>query len=102
MASYTLSVYTYTMTTVRLTGSQKAQLEASQRLLENVEGRKLTQGEAIEELAQFALRHREILAEDPGASGSVAAEDPMFDPAVEVEMGKTGPDTIDRVLYRKR
>lgn len=92
----------YTMTTVRLTGGQKARLEASQRLLESLEGRKLTQGEAIEELAQFALRHREILAEHPGALGSVSAEDTMFDPAIVVDMGKTGPDTIDRILYRKR
>ena len=90
------------MTTVRLTGSQKARLEASRRLLENAGGRKLTQGEAIEEMAQFVLHHREILGEHPGMSSAIAADDPMFDPKVVIEMGETDPSTIDRVLYRKR
>ena len=91
----------YTMTTVRLTPAQKRRLAEGQRLLEGAEGRRLTQGEAIAELAQFALRHREIIAEEPLGAQAEAADDPLLDPTLLVDMGRTSPATIDRLLYGK-
>jgi hypothetical protein len=89
------------MTTVRLTGAQKRRLADGQRLLEGAEGRKLTQGEAIAELAQFALRHREILAEEPHAARVDMEGDSLLDSTLEVDMGPTDASSIDRLLYGK-
>ncbi|MFZ1024282.1 MAG: hypothetical protein WAN87_09115 [Thermoplasmata archaeon] len=90
------------MTTVRLNEIQRRRLEAGRRLLEGAEGRKLTQGEAIAEMAQFALRHREILAETPFAASADLETDPLLDMTLTIDMGRTSPHTVDRLLYGKR
>jgi hypothetical protein len=90
------------MTTVRLNDAQRRRLEAGRRLLEGAEGRKLTQGQAIAEMAQFALRHREILAEKPFAASADLETDPLLDMTLTINMGRTSPQTVDRLLYRKR
>jgi hypothetical protein len=92
----------YTMSTVRLTDAQKRRLTDGQRLLEGAEGRKLTQGEAIAELAQFALRHREILAARPHAARAELYDDPLLDSTLVIDMGPTDASSIDRLLYGKR
>jgi len=48
------------MTTIRLDEAQKKKLAKAARLLEASTGRKLSQGDAVEALSEFALRNREL------------------------------------------
>ena len=51
------------MTTVRLTTSQKLKVRKAAEILRSIMGRNVTQGETVAALADFALRHRELLAD---------------------------------------
>ncbi len=90
------------MTTVRLSDAQRRRLEEGKRVLEDAEGKKLTQGEAIAELAQFTIRHRGILAEEPQAARLDLEGDSLLDMTLVFDMGRTNPRTIDRLLYGKQ
>ena len=90
------------MTTVRLTPEQKRHLQAGKRLLEGVEGRTLSHGEAIVAMAEFTTRHRELLAEQPSDASSEIEGDPLLDLSLLFDMGRTDARTVDRVLYGKR
>lgn len=98
---YIASILVY-MTTVRLTLAQKTELEESKRLLEALEGRRLTRGEAVAELARFARLHREILAERPEDLAAELSRDPMLDLSITFDMGRTDARSIDRTLYGAR
>lgn len=99
---YTPMAYLYTVSTIRVTAAQKRHVEEGKRLLEGAGGCRLTQGEAIAQMAKFTLLHREILAEDPHSATTMLDEDPLLDPSLLIDMGPTDVRTVDRVLYRKR
>ena len=90
------------MTTIRLDEAQKKKLAKAARLLEASTGRKLSQGDAVEALSEFALRNRELLSESSEIWGRIGEDDPFFDPALIFDLGRTDERTHDRVLYRKR
>jgi len=52
------------MTTVRLTPSQKKRLQEAAAIVERFSGRRPSQGETVERLAQFALKHPALWAEE--------------------------------------
>ena len=89
----------YTVTTVRLTPAQKRRLHEAKQLLEGVEGRKLSHGEAIAAMAEFATRHREVLAEQPSDASAEIEGDPLLDLSLVFNMGRTDARSIDRLLY---
>lgn len=89
----------YTMTTVRLTPAQKRRLDEAKQLLEGVEGRKLSHGEAIVAMVEFATRHREMLAEQPSDASADLEGDPLLDLSLVFDMGRTDARSIDRLLY---
>lgn len=86
------------MTTVRLTTAQKSKLEKAAEVLRNTRGRRVSRGEAVAALAEFALRHRELLA--AAAERDVRRDDdPFFDLSLTFDLGRTDEKTHDRVLY---
>ncbi len=89
-----------TMPRIRLTDYQKAKLERVKRLLEALRSRKLTQGEAIEALVEFAERNREYLVRS-NPRGDELRGDPLFDMSIVFDIGPTDARTHDRVLYRR-
>lgn len=92
----------YTMTTVRLTPTQKQRLEEGKLLLEGLTGERLTHGEVVRRLADAVLDHREVLAADPEQLTVDARRDPMLDWSITFDMGRTDARSHDRVLYGKR
>ena len=91
----------YTMTTIRLTEAQKDLLNRATGILEGVLGRSLSQGEAVEALATFALRNRALLAKSSRESARSLENDPFYDMSIIFDMGKTDERTVDKVLYGK-
>lgn len=91
----------YTMTTIRLTEAQKDLLNRATGILEGVLGRRLSQGEAVEALATFALRNRALLASSSKDSARSLENDPFYDASIVFDMGKTDERTVDKVLYGK-
>jgi hypothetical protein len=89
------------MTTVRLTDPQKEKLEKVLEILEATLGRKLSRGEAIEALADFAARNREALTHSEEQLGQLR-DDPFFDLSLTFDLGPTDERTHDRLLYRRR
>lgn len=90
------------MTTIRVDKAQKAKLEEASRVLAAARGRRVTQGEAVALLADFALRNRDALAEPSEASIPDLRKDPFYDPALVFDIGPTDARTLDRLLYGKR
>ncbi|HEX9340482.1 MAG TPA: hypothetical protein VF992_04850 [Thermoplasmata archaeon] len=90
------------MTTLRLTELQKRKLRKASEILEAVTGRRFPHGDAVEALAEFALRHRELLAEESTEFEAVPEEDPFFDLSIVFDMGRTDARTIDRLLYGRK
>lgn len=90
------------MTTLRLTGAQKRKLEEARQVLEALEGDRVTQGEAVEFLAGFALEHRTDLARRQNPEKPSWIDDPLLDPEIGFDMGKTDERTRDRLLYGRR
>ncbi len=102
LALYTLNcIHVYSMTTVRLTLLQKEKLEKVLEILEATSGRKLSKGEAIEALADFAARNREALAYSEEQPEELR-DDPFFDLSLIFDLGPTDERTHDRLLYRRR
>ncbi len=87
------------MTTVRLTVSQKQKLERAAQILRALLGRKLSQGETVETLADFGLAHRDLLAGRASDLERPRADDPFFDPSLSFDLGRTDARTHDRLLY---
>lgn len=95
-------VYMYTMTTLRLTELQKRKLRKASEMLQAVTGRRFPQGDAVEALAEFALRHRELLAEESAGLQAVPEDDPFFDLSIAFDMGPTDARTLNRLLYGRK
>ncbi len=87
------------MTTIRLTEAQKELLNRATGILEGVLGRGLSQGEAVEALATFALRNRALLATSSKESARSLETDPFYDMSIAFDIGKTDERTVDKVLY---
>ena len=90
------------MPTVRLSAAQKDRLEEGKRLLEGIEGRNLTHGAAVAEMARLVLRHRELLATEPDAARDEIDGDSLLDPELVFDMGPTAARTVDRLLFGRR
>jgi hypothetical protein len=89
----------YTMTTLRLTAAQKQKLRKAAQVLEASRGRKMSQGDVVEILTEFALRHRGLLVEAGDDADRLLADDPFFDLSLSFDMGRTDERTHDRILY---
>ncbi|HYV08003.1 MAG TPA: hypothetical protein VEL81_00275 [Thermoplasmata archaeon] len=90
------------MTTIRLTSAEKRKLRKAQEILEKGSARKWSQGEAVAALAEFALRHRVLLAKASEAVKPVSDDDPFYDVSLTFDIGVTDVRTHDRVLYGRR
>ena len=90
------------MTTIRLTRSQKDKLERASRIMRSVTGRKVSQGQTVEMLAEFALRQRALLAASVNESSIDFEKDPFFDLSIAWDLGRTDARTVDRVLYGRK
>jgi len=89
------------MTTIRLTEAQKDLLNRATGILEGILGRRLSQGEAVEALATFALHNRALLASSSKESARSLENDSFFDASIVFDIGKTDERTVDKVLYGK-
>ncbi len=92
----------YTTTTIRLTATQKQKLSKAQEILEKGSRRKISQGEAVATLAEFALRNRVLLAKAHEGPTSVPEDDPFYDASIAFDLGATDGRTHDRTLYGRR
>src|SRR2546427_8287628 len=95
-------VYMYAciqMTTIRLTSTEKRMLRKAQEILEKRSARKWSQGEVVAALAEFALRHRILLAQASEEVKPVSEDDPFYDLSITFDIGATDERTHDRVLY---
>jgi len=95
-------VHVYTVTTIRLTASQKRSLERARSVLRKSRRREVPRGEAVAVLAEFALRHRESLAAGGEGDERIPEDDPLFDFSIVFDIGRTDERTHDRVLYGRR
>jgi len=89
-------------TTVRLTAAQKRKLEEAQAILQKRSTRKISQGEAIGVLAEFALRNRVLLATAAKDARRAIEDDPFYDMSIVFDFGPTDARTHNRVLYGRR
>lgn len=87
------------MTTIRLTPSQKRKLREASQILVAWRGRKVTQGEAVAQLAEFALRHRVLWVQEAKEPEPPLSEDPLFDMRIVFDMGKTDSSKLDDLIY---
>lgn len=90
------------MTTIRLAEDQKAKLEEAVRVLAATRGRKVSQGEAVAILADFASEHPDLLLRPTSAGAETWREDPFLDPSLAFDLGPTDERTHDRVLYGRK
>ena len=89
-------------TTIRLTSAQKRKLQEAQAILQKHSTRKISQGEAIGALAEFALRNRVLLAKASSEADRDLEGDPFYDLSITFDLGATDERTHDRVLYGRR
>ena len=87
------------MTTIRLTSTEKRKPQKAQEILEKRSARKWSQGEVVAALAEFALRHRILLAQASEEVKPVSEDDPFYDLSITFDIGATDERTHDRVLY---
>lgn len=90
------------MTTIRLTPSQKRKLDRALKVIEGYRGRRLSRGEAVESLADFAMDRRDQLAAEAEGRAPDWRDDPIFAPDFGWDMGYTDEKTVDRLLYGRR
>src|SRR5438093_3291375 len=64
--------------------------------------RKISQGEAIGALADFALQNRVLLAADAKDMRQALEDDPFYDLSIVFDLGPTDARTLDRLLYGRR
>lgn len=96
---YTICRILVYVTTIRLTAAQKKRLGQASQVLGSVLGRRLSQGETVDALADFALRNRDLLGSDPEELNRPRDDDPFFDPDLTFDFGRTDERSHDRVLY---
>lgn len=89
-------------TTIRLTSTQKRKLQEAQAILQKHSTRKISQGETIEALAEFALRNRVLLARATDDTDRDLENDPFYDLSIVFDLGPTDSRTHDRILYGRR
>ena len=92
----------YTMTTIRLSSEQKETVRKASEVLEKTLGRRLSQGEAVAALAEFALRNRAALANAFASEAPDLTKDPFYDTSLVFDAGPTDARSIDRLLYGRR
>jgi hypothetical protein len=90
------------MTTIRLSADQKERLREAEEMLERTAGRRISQGEAVARLAEFALRNRALLAKSLSSETPDLARDPFYDTSTVFDAGATDARTLDRLLYGRR
>jgi hypothetical protein len=90
------------MTTIRLTSSQKRQLEKAQAILVKASQRRISQGETVAALAEFALRNRVLLAKAQQGPTWIPEDDPFYDTSIAFDLGASDERTHDRTLYGRR
>jgi len=90
------------MTTIRLSAEQKGRLREAEEILERTAGRRISQGEVVARLAEFALRNRALLAKSLSSDSPDLAHDPFYDTSIVFDAGPTDARTLDRVLYGRR
>lgn len=97
-----MQYHVYLVTTLRLSLAQKRRLEEAQKVLEARKGRSLAKGEVVERLARFALERRGEWAEEERGDEAPWRDDPLFDPDIGFDMGKTDERSVDKLLYGRR
>ena len=95
-------MHVYKMTTLRLSPEQKETVRKAAAILEKTLGRRLSQGEAVAALAEFALQNRADLANAFASETMDLAEDPFYDTSLVFDAGPTDGRTLDRLLYGRR
>jgi hypothetical protein len=89
-------------TSIRLTRDQKRKLEQARAILQKRATRKISHGEAVQALAEFALRNRVMLPQAPDDTPRDLKLDPFYDLSIVFDFGPTEARTHDRVLYGRR
>ena len=89
------------MTTIRVTPSQKRKLDGALRVIQGYQGRRVARGEALARVVDVAMRHPEELGGDD-EERPAWRDDPIFDPNIGIDMGKTDGRTVKRLLYGMR
>lgn len=87
------------MTTTRLNRKQKRLLREATAFLAVQRGRRVTQGEAIEDALAFALANKLEWLEGSRKALIPVSQDPFFDPRIKFDMGKTDSSHLDRLMY---
>ncbi len=87
------------MTTVRLSRAQKRKLREATSFLTTQRGRRVTQGEAVEDALDFALQNKLQWMEMAGRALVPLSQDPLFDPRITIDMGKTNSAKLDELIY---
>jgi hypothetical protein len=95
-------MHVYRMTTIRLSPEQKDVVRKASEVLEKTLGHRLSQGEAVAALAEFALRNRAALANAFASDTPDLAKDPFYDLSLVFDAGPTDARSIDRLLYGRR
>ena len=90
------------MTTIRLTPAQKRKLEGARKVIEGYRGRRMSRGEAVEELADFALGRRAEFAGVADEEIPPWKDDPLFAPDFGFDFGKTDEKSVDRLVYGRK
>jgi len=97
-----MRMHVYKMTTLRLSPEQKETVRKAAAILEKSLGRRLSQGEAVAALAEFALQNRADLANAFASETMDLAEDPFYDTSLVFDAGPTDGRSLDRLLYGRR
>jgi hypothetical protein len=92
----------YIVTTVRLTPGQKRKLDGALKVIEGYRGRRLSRGEAVEALADFAMERRADLAQRTDEERPEWMDDPLLDPDFGFNFGRTDEKSVDRLVYGRR
>lgn len=86
-------------TSIRLRSTQKRKLEQAARLLERRSGRKVTHGQAVEALADAAIRKPGLIDAAADRLDLDLSKDTFFDPSFVFDMGTTNARMLDKLLY---
>jgi hypothetical protein len=90
------------VTTLRLTQAQKRKVEKARKLLAARQGRRVTQGDVVERLADKALEDPAWWVEQGPQEESPWKDDPLTSPDIGWDFGPTDYRTVDRLLYGRR
>ena len=90
------------MTTIRLSSEQKETVRKAAQIVEKSLGRRLSQGQVVAALAEFALRNRAALANAFSSEAPDLSKDPFYDTSIVFDFGPTDARSIDRLLYGRQ